>query len=296
MRKSDTMQSSFPAGHGQVDDTHAPSHTKVTELAVSSLIALLPPEILCHIFLTALPDLPKFLIRRGIGPISSSEVITGDPWVFARSDVLALASGQKAAALQEVIRHAGSLTLLRLRRLVITHSVLLDSLVTPALQDLHVWGGIAHVLPFLHSSTCALTRLTLSMCDAAADDIILLLRHTPSLTTLCIDFLGPTTTSTALVSALVVRPPAEPLCPHLTSISWGDRKDAMDRAGFVDMVVSRWRVSAPLRRLRFVGLYLGRPRMKGHGRRLRGLADEGMDVIMLNGRKGTQAMDNWMEY
>ncbi|KAJ7697992.1 hypothetical protein B0H17DRAFT_1261053 [Mycena rosella] len=466
VRKSDTTQSSFPAGHAQIDDTHVPSHAKVTELIASSRIALLPPEILCQIFLTALPDPPKIPIHSSIGPLSSSERITGDPWVFARVcqrwRALALASPNlwasiavttvlserdlpalyaqlqrsKSAGLDillkfqqgqrrsfepflstlagqchrwrsihlefdgacpaplafyalgpmprlkrvcfsgrgisnlvsydffkdapnlsevvlsspgdfsirniplpwaqltrytatysdeathfgnlsaasnslvecdisfgshgpdpppELVRHGGSLTLLRLRRLVITHSVLLDSLVTPALQDLHVWGGIDRVLPFLHNSACALTRLALSMCDTAAYNIILLLRHTPSLKTLCIDFLGPTTESTALVSALVIRPLAEPLCSHLASISWGDRNDAMDRAGFVDMVVSRWRVSAPLRRLRFVGLYLGHPRMKGHGRRLRGLADEGMDVVILNGRKGTQAMDNWRE-
>jgi hypothetical protein len=187
----------------------------------------------------------------------------------------------------------GTMTLPRLRRLVInrTASAFLNCLATPALHDLHICDSIHYALPFLHRSACALSRLTLFMCTPTPA-VVLLLQATPTLTTLDIDFLGETN---SLISALAGTPDVPPLCPGLTSLSWGDRRDTIDRAAFVDMIESRWR-SASKRRLRFVGVYPGRMRMKAQRRRLLAFADEGLEVEILNGRKGERVMAGWREY
>ncbi|KAJ7453208.1 hypothetical protein FB451DRAFT_1282014 [Mycena latifolia] len=200
----------------------------------------------------------------------------------------------------EHIWHGDTLALPRLRRLVTTQDLFLECLVAPALRDLHVCGTTDHILRFLRNSACALTRLTLFMCYAATSDIILILQNTPSVSELRIDFIGPPSAPNQLISALTVHPQLEPLCPNLTSLSWGDRNDYMVRAAFVDMVESRWLIASAsalrCRKLRFVAVHLGRLRMKGQGRRLRSFADEGMEVVMLTARKGTQAMETWREY
>ncbi|KAJ7146611.1 hypothetical protein C8R44DRAFT_724361 [Mycena epipterygia] len=165
-------------------------------------------------------------------------------------------------ASDKLIRHGDTLILPRLRRLVITKDLFLECLVVPALQELHVHGTVERVLPFLHNSRCALQRLTLFMCTAVDADVILILRNNPSISTLSVDFHGPAGATNVIISAL-----------------------------------TRWRVDGRrCRRLRFVGVYSGRLRMKTNGRRLRQFADEGMDVVMLNARKGRPAMEEWREY
>ncbi|KAJ7617806.1 hypothetical protein FB45DRAFT_1034047 [Roridomyces roridus] len=151
--------------------------------------------------------------------------------------------------------------MLQLRRLVTTSASFLLHLNTPALLDRHVHGGdLELILPFLYHSKCAgtLTSITPFKCEAPASQVLGLLHETPALTKLAIGFLGPLTETTLLIAALTV-PSSERhiICPRsncLTSLSWGDRNDTIDRKAFVDMVESRWR-AAP--RLRFLGLYLG---------------------------------------
>ncbi|KAJ7779368.1 hypothetical protein DFH07DRAFT_794796 [Mycena maculata] len=201
---------------------------------------------------------------------------------------------------QDRICHSGIVTLPCLRRLVITRNQFLDCLVAPSLQELHVHGKIERVLLFLHTSAFVLTRLTLFKCDAADTQVIHLLQNTPSLCALALDFLGPSIATNSLISALTLPVEAlegEILCPKLVSLSWGDRNDTMDRVAFVDMVESRWRVSRVNgRQLRFVGVYLGRRRLKASGMRMREFVEQGMDVLVLNARKGRPAMDRWREY
>ncbi|KAJ7124052.1 hypothetical protein C8R43DRAFT_38115 [Mycena crocata] len=216
----------------------------------------------------------------------------------------------------ERIYHNDTLTLPHLRRLVITRSLFLDSLVAPALTELHVHGPVTSVSTFLRRSACTLTHLTLFLCDASSADVIHVLHSAPSITALAIDFLGPASETKALIEALArSRHPTSAnhgLCPNLTSLSWGDRNDTIDRAAFADMVESRSGAGSsfgggdmqieipqmqsgnPRTRLRFVGIYLGRLGMKANGRRLRAL--EGMDVVILNARKGKPAMERWRDY
>ncbi|KAJ7131794.1 hypothetical protein C8R43DRAFT_895562 [Mycena crocata] len=198
---------------------------------------------------------------------------------------------------EDQIRLSSTVTLSHLRRLVVTMNVFLDCLVTPALTDLYVHGTIGRVSPFLHRSTCVLTRLTLFMCDATDTDILSILRNAPAITTLAIHFAGKSTASDALISALTV-PSTDRLCPNLISLSWGDRNDGINRVAFADMVESRWRVprNGVYRQLRFVGIYLQRLGMKANGRRLEAFAEEGMDVVLLNAHKGTPVMERWRDY
>ncbi|KAJ7113414.1 hypothetical protein C8R44DRAFT_796482 [Mycena epipterygia] len=194
-----------------------------------------------------------------------------------------------------------TLTLPRLRRLVVTSDLFLDCLVAPALHELHVHGAVDCTLPFLQRSACVLTRLILFQCCANPADVIHLLQNVPALTTLCLDFLGP---SDALLSALTIRPGVfgPLLCPELTALEWGDQNNTMDHAAFVDMVESRWRVpsGSQCSRLRFVRIYPHSVRMKSAKRRMngrmQGFVEEGMDAIILAAWKGWNAMERWREY
>ncbi|KAJ7157676.1 hypothetical protein C8R43DRAFT_997269 [Mycena crocata] len=199
-------------------------------------------------------------------------------------------------SMDEQIQLSGTVTLPHLRRLVVTNDVFLNCLITPALTDLYIQGTVVRALPFLHRSECVLTRLTLFMCDASDADIFPILRAAPAITTLAIDFAGKSSASDAIIFALTV-PSAYRLCPNLTSLSWGDRNDGINREAFVDMVESRWRVPrhGVYRQLRFVGIYLQRLGMKANGRRLETFA-EAMDVVILNAHKGTLVMERWRDY
>ncbi|KAJ7432146.1 hypothetical protein FB451DRAFT_1317373 [Mycena latifolia] len=192
-----------------------------------------------------------------------------------------------------------TLILPRLRRLAITKDSFLDCIVAPALQDLYVRGTTARVLPFLQNSGCALTRLTLFMCNATASDIILVLQNSPSITDLRLD-LSELTRTTAVISALAVRPglTLPTLLPNLTSLSWGNRTNTIDRSAFVDMLESRWCISASrpgICQLRSVAVYVGRRPMKGQSVRMQNIANEGMDVIMLPASKGASVMEKWRD-
>ncbi|KAJ6571164.1 hypothetical protein B0H19DRAFT_1129315 [Mycena capillaripes] len=185
-------------------------------------------------------------------------------------------------------------TLLRVRRLVLSNSLFLDMLTAPALESLHILGPVDKIGPFLRRSGCmaTLAQLTLRYCTAPIPDIVALLRQTRGLTTLALHLVNP---PAELVAALAG--PAG-LCPNLDSLLWADFEDALDRNAFVDMVASRMRKidsttydSAGVRPLRSVALYAGRRRMKGAGRRLRAL--DGLEVLILNAKKGTPAVTRW---
>ncbi|KAJ7459608.1 hypothetical protein B0H11DRAFT_2316515 [Mycena galericulata] len=215
----------------------------------------------------------------------------------------------------------------RLCRLVVTHGSVLRYLRAPALRELHVHGMSAYTLDFLQRSACPLSQLTLFQCHAYGRQLLEILRHTPNLHSLELDLLGPPpplqpsrfvpiaamnariddnpkTVAQTLIAALTVCPCFACLCPSLTSLSWGDRNDIIDRAAFVDMVASRWRVRASNgsssrtspSRLRFVGVYLGRLCMKPRGRSFKIFEEEGMKVVLLNGRKGRRVVEGWREH
>ncbi|KAJ7617855.1 hypothetical protein FB45DRAFT_1103125 [Roridomyces roridus] len=187
----------------------------------------------------------------------------------------------------------GVVTLQRLRRLVITNTEVLQHIIAPCLQELQVHGVVDHVPSFMHRSSCVLTRLTLFMCISPASQIVALLQLASSITVLELDYLGSADETAVLISALTIGA-AEPICPGLASLSWGDRNDVVDRESLVDMVESRWRLDPP-GQLRFVGVYLGCRRMKAAGWRLRCLANEGLEVVLRIQKKGRRVMERWRE-
>ncbi|KAJ7218424.1 hypothetical protein GGX14DRAFT_594892 [Mycena pura] len=187
-----------------------------------------------------------------------------------------------------------TLALPRLRRLVVRKEQLLDGLAAPALLELYVASSSTaqSIIGFIVRSTCVLTRLTLVQCAAPANEIVELLTHTPALTTLEIQF-ACGTPETGTPNALLAALAGADLAPRLAALAWADFTDSTDRAAFADMVEARWRVE---RRLRFVAIYTCRLRMKASGLRLRALMSEGLDVIILNARKGRTAIKRWREY
>ncbi|KAJ7195301.1 hypothetical protein GGX14DRAFT_676997, partial [Mycena pura] len=130
-----------------------------------------------------------------------------------------------------------TLTLPRLRRLVIRREQLLGGLTTPALRELYVASSSTtqSVIGFIVRSTCVLTRLTLVQCAAPAHEIVELLTHTPALTTLETQFacdIPDSGTPNALLAALA----GAGLVPRLAALAWADFTDSTDRAAFADMV------------------------------------------------------------
>ncbi|KAF7342851.1 hypothetical protein MSAN_02001200 [Mycena sanguinolenta] len=202
-------------------------------------------------------------------------------------------------------RMDGSLTLPHLRRLAV-HGRLLGHFVAPALQEICVTGLIDFVPPFLQRSGCVLTRLMLFNFAGTGPELISLLRSSPSVATLEIDFLsGLFPAFTALISALtiVAGTDVDNLCPCLVSLSLGDRVDRMDYPAFVaivDMLRSRWRTpgreSPSLKRAR---IYLGDIRMKTSGRWrqwMQILVNEGMDVAVVEStRRDYPSMNSWRD-
>ncbi|KAJ7617864.1 hypothetical protein FB45DRAFT_872322 [Roridomyces roridus] len=193
--------------------------------------------------------------------------------------------------------HIGVVSLVHLLRLVVTDTSFLSHIDAPALQELQTHGSIEDVLPFISTSHCVLTHLTLFKCSTSPLRILAILKDTPKLVHLALDFLGPAEETAELVSALTVRTDADgPIYgPCLSSLSWGDRNDTIDRHAFVDMVESRCTVQVGCQRLRFVGVYLGRVRMKGAGLRLKALAGTGLEVVIMNAKKGKRLMEGWRQ-
>ncbi|KAJ6517284.1 hypothetical protein C8R47DRAFT_1086854 [Mycena vitilis] len=178
-------------------------------------------------------------------------------------------------------------TLPYLRRLVLTDVELLHNLAVPALQSLYIQKSVSGLIPLLHRSGCiaSLIELTLAFCTTPAEEIVTILEQLPSLTALSIDI---SATSTPILTALMA---AERLCPRLQSLSWADLGDVLDRGAFAAMVVSRCTPSSGVDALRFVAVYSGRRRMKGAGWRLRGIT--GLEVVMMNRKKGAPAVLSW---
>ncbi|KAJ6535719.1 hypothetical protein B0H19DRAFT_1271442 [Mycena capillaripes] len=174
--------------------------------------------------------------------------------------------------------------------LYLSHPAFLDRLTAPLLQTIYVGGVAETILPFLRRSGCiaSLTALTLAHCPTPAHETITLPRHARSLTTLRLD-LRYAGAAAELVAAL-----AGALCPAHGSLAWVDPKDALDRAAFADMVVSRCSGSNGVRVLREVAVYTGRRRMKSAGWRLR--AVPGLEMLFLTANKGVPAARQWRAY
>ncbi|KAF7342853.1 hypothetical protein MSAN_02001400 [Mycena sanguinolenta] len=199
----------------------------------------------------------------------------------------------------------GLLTLPHLRRLAVS-SRFLGHFVAPALQEICVTGLINFVPPFLRRSGCVLTRLMLFNFAGTGPDLISLLRSSPLIATLEIDFWpGSFPAFTALISALtiVAGTDADYLCPSLVSLSLGDREDRTDYPAFVaivEMLRSRWRTpgreSPSLKRAR---IYLGNIRMKTSGKWkqwMQILVNEGMDVAVVEStRRDYPSMNSWRD-
>jgi hypothetical protein len=118
------------------------------------------------------------------------------------------------------------------------------------------------------------------------------------LTTLVLDFRGHRDSvgppAAEVVVATLVASESQRLCPNLASLSYADLEDTLDRAAFADMVLSRCTTagdSKEFRRLYSVAVYSGQKRA---GWRLRGIP--GLEVELLNAKKGRPALQRWRGY
>ncbi|KAJ7722246.1 hypothetical protein B0H14DRAFT_3900460 [Mycena olivaceomarginata] len=190
------------------------------------------------------------------------------------------------------IRLHSAVILPRLRRLAVSHPVLLVALSAPALQSLYVVGPVENVADFLGRSGCtsALIELTLAGCTAPASEIIALLQETCGLTTLA---LYPRNSPTELVAAFTA---PGCLCPNLGSLSWADFDDTLECGAFAKMVLSRCTESSSVRRLYFVAIYSGRRLKKKAVWCLHELP--GLEVVTMNMKKGrsASAVARWRGY
>ncbi|KAJ7615740.1 hypothetical protein DFH06DRAFT_1343511 [Mycena polygramma] len=203
-------------------------------------------------------------------------------------------------------------TLPRLRRLAIQDPEFLVHIAAPALQSLYVQGDTENVLPFLERSYCTetLTELVLVLGryyayneeESWVAGIISLLQHTRGLTALAINTRG--VPPAEIVAALALTG-SERICPNLESLSWADLCDDLDRTAFTDMAASRCAgegqhfVNSSSDEqagsvLHSVAIYAGRRRMKGEGLRLRALP--GLDVVIMNKKKGGPVVAGWRRY
>ncbi|KAJ7820869.1 hypothetical protein B0H14DRAFT_2832851, partial [Mycena olivaceomarginata] len=142
-------------------------------------LAFAPPRI--H---TPLSDPPSFFASLGPNPLPLLEEVVlggvgiyiGDKQKFSKIDL-----GVVSADLGVGYLWRDVLTLPRLRRLVISHPVILNCLAAPALKSLYIIGPVEHVLPFLRRSGCTetLSALTLTQYTVPAPELIGLLHDTP---------------------------------------------------------------------------------------------------------------------
>ncbi|KAJ7068748.1 hypothetical protein C8F01DRAFT_1119169 [Mycena amicta] len=191
----------------------------------------------------------------------------------------------------------------QLRKLVARSDMILDGLFAPALTDLHVQGTVISVLPFLHSSGCCLSRLTLDRCIANAEDILGVLRAVSgTLEHLALDTDGEryytVERTRTLLDAFCVSS-SNHLCPKLTSLAWSDSVAALDQYHnlFVKMVASRWRVphGAPAYRLRRLVVYLA-GRLRLMLKDLQVERDEGLDVKVVTSSSAGNVATKWRQY
>nr|GAT58488.1 predicted protein [Mycena chlorophos] len=181
-----------------------------------------------------------------------------------------------------------------LRRLVVSHHVILDFVTAPALTELHVHGSVRQVPVFLQRTACKIRQLTLYECSSIAAKILEVLGGmSETLEHLAIEIDGDGGTPLRVLDGLRLAPSDQgQLCPNLVSIAWWNVPNDGDRDALMAMVWSRWRV--PLRNLRMFTLLLNSRLVRG--RDWYQLRQEGLQVKLVTESKVVKAIKEWREY
>nr|GAT58490.1 predicted protein [Mycena chlorophos] len=189
-----------------------------------------------------------------------------------------------------------------LKRLVVSHGVVLGLISAPALAELHVYGAVEHQLPdFLARSACKIRRLTLYQCPTSARVLLDILGGmSGTLEHLALELRGDehgTASARNILRGLsLVRADSdskpEQLCPYLASIYWSTAKGIADHDALLVMVYSRWR--APSSKLREVDVHLNSRLVRS--RDWYELRREGLDVKLVMMTKVARAIREWREY
>ncbi|KAJ7622579.1 hypothetical protein DFH06DRAFT_1447503 [Mycena polygramma] len=179
-----------------------------------------------------------------------------------------------------------------IRRLYVHWRSFLARVTTPLLEELTVPHLITPhdiLLPFIHRSSCTLTKLALTYCAAPAPEMIALLQELPSLTSLRFErrkgHPEPAGQLT-LFHAMTISGVPSDLCPKLNSLVYGYRiwqSQAMEDAFFA-MVRSRFHSnSGHSGCLTFFRLYscISTHCSPAISTRLKAMRDEGLDVVHL---------------
>ncbi|KAJ6507467.1 hypothetical protein DFH09DRAFT_1438094 [Mycena vulgaris] len=176
----------------------------------------------------------------------------------------------------------GAPNLQELRRLHVEECNFLDYLVAPVIQDLFVHRDIDAILPFLERSHTQLTSLAIFEWGFG-DDIVPLLRASPSLKHLCLDVVhwGDSGRSISGMLGELARTPD--LCSNLTSFIWRDGSTGTEpflryQDIFLEMIESRCSAHS----LTSLRLFLWDPRLtENAAERLRSLEYQGLDFGVL---------------
>ncbi|KAJ7460318.1 hypothetical protein FB451DRAFT_1096843 [Mycena latifolia] len=206
---------------------------------------------------------------------------------------------QCSLSFSNTVRPAGQeiIILPVLRRLYLRQALFLNLLNAPLLEELFVEDfSIDTILPFVERSSCQLTKLVLLDCTISAAASAL--RSIPTLTDFHIRTYDPAEqiSPSHLFAAMTISASQDPLCPRLTSFSFGIKGGISTFAGcadaFVGMVQSR---SPPISqsRLSCVRLYWqvdAPPDELAQGVKL--LTGEGFDVAFLGRREGEKWVEN----
>ncbi|KAJ6578180.1 hypothetical protein B0H19DRAFT_985709 [Mycena capillaripes] len=180
-----------------------------------------------------------------------------------------------------------------LRRLCVEDDAILAHLTAPLLEDLTVVWFSSTLLPFVHRSSCTLTKLVLTRCTVSPE-LTTALENLPSLTHLLLavddeesDEEADEEAQTFLFSAMSSAGSASDMCPNLTLLAFG-YVSSTPWDSFFTMAQSRFQREASRFSLRIFNpgdLTIDAP--KGQ---VRMLQDAGMDIGLLDSDDMQEAM------
>ncbi|KAJ6594731.1 hypothetical protein B0H19DRAFT_1096584 [Mycena capillaripes] len=180
-------------------------------------------------------------------------------------------------------RESPPIILPRLRRLWSNHADFLQHLTTSALEELSLMHPpLATLLPFIHRSSCTLTKLALMCCSALPSEIIHVLQALPTLTSLVYDG-SRHGDEIILFNAMSISDAPSDICPGLESLAYGywswDSEASQD--AFFTMVRSRWNRGGSGHLVRLRVFFTGGKSYSGLQTRINALQDKGFDAVFM---------------
>ncbi|KAJ7173316.1 hypothetical protein C8R46DRAFT_113150 [Mycena filopes] len=181
-----------------------------------------------------------------------------------------------------------------LRRLFVSHAVLLHFLVAPALDEIALLtsygdGIQSNFRPFVERSGCTVRRLCLYGRVEAAS-LADILKSTTTVTELVlVEAAELGGADSALLPVLTLAPERPPLAPQLQSICLGSAEgNFLNLNVCMHMISSRWK--QPHRALRAATLLSADPLSPVDDLNMR---QEGLDLLILDGRRAEEIMGDW---